>query len=44
MIDQRTCVVLTFRGEKICEMRDYTDAHIYEQFLTRHREALPKFS
>jgi len=43
VMDQRTCVVLTFRGEKICEMRDYTDSHIYEQFLRRHREALPKF-
>jgi ketosteroid isomerase-like protein len=43
VMDQRTCAVLRFRGEKICEMRDYTDSHIYEQFVTRHREALPKF-
>jgi ketosteroid isomerase-like protein len=43
VMDQRTCAVLAFRDEQIREMRDYTDSHIYEQFLTRHREALPKF-
>ena len=41
-MDQRTCVVIRFRGERICEMRDYTDAHVYEAFRKRHPE-LPKF-
>jgi ketosteroid isomerase-like protein len=44
VMDQRTCVVIRFRGERICEMRDYTDASLYEAFLARHRAALPKFS
>ena len=43
-MDQRTCVVIRFRGERICEMRDYTDAAIYEAFLARNRARLPKFS
>ena len=43
VMDQRTCAVIRFRGDKICELRDYTDAHIYEEFLKRHREQLPKF-
>ena len=44
VMDQRTCVVIKFRGNKICEMRDYTDSHIYEQFVLRHRNDLPKFA
>jgi ketosteroid isomerase-like protein len=44
VMDQRTCVVIRFRGSLICEMRDYTDASLYEGFLARHRAALPKFS
>ena len=44
VIDQRTCVVIKFRGNKICEMRDYTDTHIYEEFARRHRADLPKFT
>ena len=44
VMDQRTCVVLRFRGERICEMRDYTDSHTYEEFLKRHRKDLPKFN
>ncbi len=44
VMDQRTCVVIRFSGDRICEMRDYTDSHIYEQFLARHRSELPKFS
>lgn len=44
VMDQRTCVVIRFRGDKICEMRDYTDSHIYEEFVTRHRSELPKVS
>ena len=44
VMDQRTCVVLRFRGEQICEMRDYTDSHTYEEFLQRHRAQLPKFA
>ena len=44
VMDQRTCVVIRFRGDNICEMRDYTDSHIYEEFLTRHRRELPKFA
>ena len=43
VMDQRTCVVIRFRGDRICEMRDYTDSHLYEWFLTRHRAELPKF-
>ncbi len=43
LMDQRTCVVIRFRGEKICDLRDYTDASIYLDFLSRHPE-LPKFA
>ena len=43
VMDQRTCVVIRFRGDQICEMRDYTDSHLYERFLTRHHAELPKF-
>lgn len=43
VMDQRTCVVIKFRGNRICEMRDYTDAQIYQEFLNRHRAELPKF-
>jgi ketosteroid isomerase-like protein len=42
VMDQRTCVVIRFRGEQIAEMRDYADAHVYEEFRRRHPE-LPKF-
>ena len=42
-MDQRTCVVIRFRGDKMCEMRDYTDSHVYEEFVKRHRSELPKF-
>jgi ketosteroid isomerase-like protein len=42
VLDQRTCVVIHFRGDRICEMRDYSDAHLYEEFRHRHPE-LPKF-
>lgn len=44
VMDQRTCVVLKFRGDKICDMRDHTDSRIYSEFLDRHRRELPKFS
>lgn len=44
VMDQRTCVVLRFQGDRIREMRDYTDAHVYEEFLKRHRSELPKFA
>ncbi|MGH7700784.1 MAG: nuclear transport factor 2 family protein [Gemmatimonadales bacterium] len=43
VMDQRTCVVIRFRGDRICDMRDYTDTHIYEEFWKRHRNELPKF-
>ena len=43
VMDQRTCAVIRFRGDKICEMRDYADSHIYEGFAKRHRNELPKF-
>jgi ketosteroid isomerase-like protein len=43
VMDQRTCVVIRLRGDRICEMRDYTDTHVYEEFLARHRADLPKF-
>jgi ketosteroid isomerase-like protein len=44
VMDQRTCVVIRFRGELISELRDYTDSHVYEEFLARHRRDLPKFT
>jgi ketosteroid isomerase-like protein len=44
VMDQRTCVVIRFRGDRISEMRDYTDSHTYEEFLARHRAELPKFT
>ena len=43
VMDQRTCVVIRFQGDRICEMRDYTDSHVYEEFVERHRVELPKF-
>jgi ketosteroid isomerase-like protein len=43
VIDQRTCVVIRFAGERIAEMREYADSHIYEGFVRRHRDELPKF-
>ena len=43
VMDVRTCVVITFRGEKICDMRDYTDAGRYEVFRAMHPD-LPKFA
>jgi ketosteroid isomerase-like protein len=43
VMDQRTCVVIRFEGNRIAEMRDYSDPHLYEGFLARHREELPKF-
>jgi ketosteroid isomerase-like protein len=42
-MDQRTCVVLRFEGDRIAELRDYTDSHVYETFLARRRAELPKF-
>ena len=44
VMDQRTCVVIKFRAEKISELRDYTDSHLYEEFLKRHKRDLPKFA
>jgi len=44
VMDQRTCVVIRFEGNRIAEMRDYSDSHPYEEFLARHRDELPKFS
>jgi ketosteroid isomerase-like protein len=44
VMDQRTCVVIRFRDNLICELRDYTDSAIYEQFAERHRRHLPKFA
>lgn len=43
VMDQRTCVVIRFTDGKICEMRDYSDSHVYERFVERHRGELPKF-
>src|SRR3989442_11879551 len=43
VMDQRTCCVIRFRGDRISEIRDYTDSHIYVEFLNRHRTDLPKF-
>jgi ketosteroid isomerase-like protein len=44
VMDARTCVVIRFAGDRIAEMRDYTDAYLYEAFLARHRAELPKFN
>ena len=44
VLDQRTCVVIRFRGGLIAEMRDYTDSEPYEGFVARHRAELPKFA
>jgi ketosteroid isomerase-like protein len=44
VMDQRTCVVMRFRGDRICEMRDYSDSYLYQAFLARHRDRLPKFA
>lgn len=44
VMDQRTCVVIRFRGDKICDMRDYSDASVYLGFVERHRAELPKFA
>jgi len=43
VMDQRTCAVLRFRGDRICAMRDYTDNRVYEEFVKRHKQELPKF-
>ena len=43
VMDQRTCVVIRFRGDQISELRDYTDSHKYELFAGRHRDQLKKF-
>ncbi len=43
VMDQRTCCVLRFRGDRIAALHEYTDSHVYEQFLSRHRSELPKF-
>ena len=42
VMDQRTVCILKFRGDKISELRDYSDSHLYETFRARHPE-LPKF-
>lgn len=44
VLDQRTCVVLRFRGERICNLSEYADAALYAAFAERHRAALPKFA
>jgi hypothetical protein len=44
VMDQRTCVVIRFREGRICDLRDYSDSHLYQLFLARHRAELPKFS
>jgi ketosteroid isomerase-like protein len=44
VLDQRTCVVIRFRGTLIAGMRDYTDTSPYEAFVARHRKDLPKFA
>ncbi len=43
VIVERTCCILKFRSDRISEIRDYTDSHIYEEYLKRHRDELPKF-
>ena len=44
VLEVRTCVVLRFRGDRICSMRDYVDTKPYADFLARHRTHLPKFA
>lgn len=43
IMDQRTYSVLRFRDGRIAAIEDYADAHLYEQFVERHRADLPKF-
>jgi hypothetical protein len=43
LMDQRTCVIIKFTADQISDMRDYTDSHIYEECVKRHRSELPKF-
>ena len=43
VMDARTCVVIRLAAGRIAEMRDYTDAYLYEGYLARHRAELPKF-
>jgi ketosteroid isomerase-like protein len=43
VIDQRTCVVIRFRADRICALHEYTDSHLYEEFRHRHSDELPKF-
>ena len=43
VLDQRTCVVLRFRGQRIASLADYTDAGRYLAFAARHAKELPKF-
>lgn len=43
VMDARTCVVIRFEGSRIAEMRDYTDAWLYAEFLAKHRSELPKY-
>jgi ketosteroid isomerase-like protein len=43
VIDQRTYCVLRFRDDRIAAIEDYTDAHLYEEFVERHRADLPRF-
>jgi ketosteroid isomerase-like protein len=44
VMDQKTCVVIRFRGDRICEMQDFTDSHVYEEFVKRHKAELAKFA
>jgi len=44
VMDQRTCVILRFEGDRIAELRDYTDTRVSARFLQRHRAELPKFA
>lgn len=43
VIDQRTYCVLRFRDDRIAAIEDYSDAHLYEDFVERHRADLPRF-
>jgi ketosteroid isomerase-like protein len=40
----RTCSVLTFEGDRIISIIDYTDSQAYSEFLERHRADIPKFA
>ncbi len=40
----RTCSVLSFEGDQIISIIDYTDSQAYSEFKERHAAEIPKFA